>query len=242
MARRTKLCRMVSAVASVTDIPVGVKIRTGVNTSCPTAHITVPALALAGASWVTVHGRSRKQRYSKRADWAYIAGDCASAALRARIPLLGNGDVYNWEDYFRATDATDTAMLARGALIKPWLLTEIKERRHWDIRGSERLELVKELAGYGLDHWGADARGVETARRFMLDWLSFAYRYVPVGLQETEPAGLAARAPFFRGRDDMETLMGSQDCRDWVRITEMVLGKAPAGFRFSPRHKSNAWG
>lgn len=251
MSRRIKLAHLVWTVGHAVNVPVGVKMRTGIDVTSPNAHQLIPDIAKAGAQWVTIHGRSRKQRYSKLADWNYIRNECAPVAQKARIPLLGNGDVYNWRDavrYFECGDQSHagitSVMIARGALIKPWLFTEIKERRDWDIRSGERLELYKQFAKFGLDHWGADSRGVENTRRFLLEWLSFLYRYIPVGIVEggsDTVVTMSHRAPFFRGRDDLETLLASPRSVDWVRITEMLLGKAPDGFTFEPRHKSNAW-
>jgi tRNA-dihydrouridine synthase 3 len=77
--------------------------------------------------------------------------------------------------------------------------------------------------------------------RFLLEWLSFLCRYVPVGLLEVVPQSMAWRPPAFKGRSDLETLLSSNSAQDWVRITEMLLGPAPEGFVFVAKHKSNAY-
>lgn len=159
-----------------------------------------------------LHGRSRQQRYKTTADYAYIAQvaqtlrDTAADAGLPSIPIFGNGDAYDYRTYYENMEASgvDGIMIARGALIKPWIFTEIKERRDWDISSRERLEMVGKLASYGLEHWGSDIMGVNTTRRFLCEALSFQHRYVPVGLLESFPVRLNDRAFPFRGRDSLE--------------------------------------
>ncbi|GAB0494358.1 hypothetical protein MMPV_005650 [Pyropia vietnamensis] len=270
MEAQSKLTDVVAAMSAVVDVPLSVKLRTGRDERRRVAHTLIPSLARAGASWFTVHGRTKTQRYSRLADWDYLTQSCAPAAAAAGASLIPNGDVYAWEQaapYMAGGDHYGTAgvsavMIARGALIKPWIFTECAQRRHWDISATERLSLVGDFARYGLDHWGADERGTEQTRKFLLEWLSFAYRYVPLGLLES-PAGSAAvasasaaaaeaaaaawgprlhhRSPVLRGRSDLETLLASPRPADWVRISELVLGAAPQGFTFTPKHGSHAW-
>ena len=130
-------------------------------------------------------------------------------------------------------------MLARGALIKPWLPVEIRERRDWDISSRERLDLLREYTAAGLEHWGSDAQGVAKTRKFLLEWLSFLHRYVPVGLLERLPQLMGDHAPSYYGRDDLESLMASNAAEDWVKISELLLGPCPPGFRFVAKHKSS---
>ncbi|KAI0923022.1 tRNA-dihydrouridine synthase 3 [Taiwanofungus camphoratus] len=233
------------------DIPVTVKLRTGVKDGRNNAHKLMPRLGPEfNAAALTLHGRTRQQRYTKLADWEYIK-QCVEA-VRAReaeedlapIPIFGGGDCFSSEDYWEKMESSGVngVMVGRGALIKPWIFTEIKERREWDISSRERLELVRKYAEYGLSHFGSDTAGVNTTRRYLCEALSFQYRYIPIGLLEHLPGRINDRAPAFRGRDELETLLASGDSRDWVRISEMFLGPAPESWTFTPKHKSNAYG
>ncbi|VDC04359.1 unnamed protein product [Peniophora sp. CBMAI 1063] len=233
------------------EIPLTVKLRTGVKEGKNTSHRLMPRVS---AEWnvaaMTLHGRTRQQRYTKLADWEYIK-ECVDA-VRAReqeedlprVPIFGGGDCYSAQDYWNDVELSgvDGVMVARGALIKPWIFTEIKERREWDISARERLEGLRKYAEYGLDHFGTDTAGVNTTRRYLCEAMSFQYRYVPLGLLEHIPGRINDRAPLFRGRNELETLLASPDSRDWVKISEMFLGPAPEGWTFTPKHKSNAYG
>ncbi len=76
--------------------PLTVKMRTGVYAGKPTAEDLIPRVREWGAQLVTLHGRSREQRYTRKADWGYVAR-CVDAA--APMPLCGNGDVMDYEEY-----------------------------------------------------------------------------------------------------------------------------------------------
>jgi len=215
-----------------------------------TAHKLMPRLGPEfGAGCITLHGRTRQQRYTKLADWDYIKY-CVEA-VRAReadedlppVPIFGGGDCFSSQDYWSNVERSgcDGVMIARGALIKPWIFTEVKERREWDISARERLDHIRKYAEYGLNHFGTDTAGVNTTRRYLCEALSFQYRYIPIGLLEHLPGRLNDRAPAFRGRSDLETLLASDNSRDWVKISEMFLGPAPESWTFTPKHRSNAY-
>ncbi|XP_071583833.1 tRNA-dihydrouridine(47) synthase [NAD(P)(+)]-like isoform X1 [Heliangelus exortis] len=239
MTRSNKFEQIVRGMNSVLDIPLTVKIRTGVQEKLNVAHKIIPKIREWGAAMVTLHGRSREQRYTRGADWDYIA-ECAKIA--SPMPLFGNGDILSYEDANRAMQmGVSGIMIARGALIKPWLFTEIKEQRHWDISSSERFDILKDFSNYGLEHWGSDTQGVEKTRKFLLEWLSFLCRYIPVGLLEHLPQKINERPPYYLGRDYLETLMASQNVDDWIKISELLLGPVPANFTFLPKHKANSY-
>jgi tRNA-dihydrouridine synthase 3 len=205
------------------------------------AHQLVPQLEDWGVSAITLHGRTARQRYTKLADWDYVS-EC-STRIKRNTPFAACGDVLGWEEVeeHRKLHGIDAVMIGRGALMKPWLFTEIKERRHWDISASERFDLLRDFTNFGLEHWGSDARGVENTRRFLLEWLSFSCRYVPIGLLETMPPKINWRPRPYVGRSDLETKLASPNASDWVDISEMFLGKVPDGFSFTPKHKSASY-
>lgn len=253
MLRDKRLEDIVRGMTSTLTAPITIKMRTGWDTDNPVAHRLAGKINAWGApaknvAAIMVHGRSRLQRYSKLADWDYVHRRVALE--HPGIPVIGNGDLFSYVDYERkvlapiddaeASGLSSCAMLGRGALIKPWLATEIKERRHWDISATERLDILKDFVGFGLEHWGSDQQGVNNVRRFLLEWLSFLHRYVPVGMLEVLPQEMNHRAPpHVKGRNDLETLFLSPHSEDWVRISEMLLGPVPEGFRFEPKHKAS---
>ncbi|KAH6692606.1 dihydrouridine synthase [Plectosphaerella plurivora] len=260
------------------DIPVSAKLRMGVKTGRPNATTIISKLAFGsreirerlgapGCAAITLHGRSREQRYSKRADWGYIA-ECAAliktyneqrdrltdtiaepdastlpAAKDGRIFFLGNGDCYSHVDYFEHVDKArvDSVMIGRGALVKPWLFEEIEKGQYLDKSATERLAYIEKFVRYGLEAWGSDELGLGFTRRFLLEWLSFTHRYVPIGLLEHLPPNLNDRPPLYRGRNELETLLASPNYRDWIKISEMFLGPCHPGFTFQPKHKSNSY-
>ncbi|KAI9467582.1 tRNA-dihydrouridine(47) synthase [NAD(P)(+)]-like protein [Coemansia sp. RSA 1290] len=240
LAHPRKLERIVRTVVAAADCDVTVKLRTGVTKDALVAHKLVPKLREWGARLGTLHGRTRQQRYTKLADWDYIS-QCHEVAP---VPLFGDGDVMSWEEYWEHLEArkqSDGVMIGRGALIKPWVFREISERKVWDISAGERLDMLKQFARFGMEHWGTDAQGIETTRRYMLEWQSFLHRYIPPGLLEVLPQRMNERPPPFVGRSDLETLLASPSASDWIKISEMLLGPAHPDFTFVPKHKSNSY-
>lgn len=238
--RTGRLRDVVENLAIHQSRPVSIKCRIGPDEDLPSLHRQIHQYSTWGAAAVTVHGRSRKQRYTKFANWDYLE-QCAALTT---LPLIGNGDIMSLEDVVQHRERqphVTSYMIGRGALIKPWLFEEIKSGQVKDISSSERLDMLKEFCRCGMAHWGADERGVMTTRRFLCEWLSFLHRYVPVGLLERLPQRINERPPFYEGRDELETLMASDSVTDWIRISELLLGPAEEKFRFTPKHKSNSY-
>lgn len=113
---------IVAATRAGTHLPVSVKLRAGWDTVC--APEIARLLESAGASALTVHGRTREQQYRGPVDLEAIA-----ATKRAvSIPVVGNGDVGSVGDARRmlAVAGVDGVMVGRGAIGNPWLFAELQ--------------------------------------------------------------------------------------------------------------------
>lgn len=115
-----KIYEMVSAVVDAVEKPVTVKMRIGWDEQHIYAIQNAQAVERAGGKAVSVHGRTREQLYTGKANWDIIR-DVKEAVS---IPVIGNGDVFSPEDAKRLLEHTgcDGVMIGRGALGNPWML------------------------------------------------------------------------------------------------------------------------
>lgn len=115
-----KVYEMVSAVVEAVSKPVTVKMRIGWDHDHIYVVENAQAVERAGGQAVSVHGRTREQLYTGRADWGYIS----RVKKAISIPVIGNGDVFSPEDAKRMLNETDCdgVMIGRGALGNPWML------------------------------------------------------------------------------------------------------------------------
>jgi nifR3 family TIM-barrel protein len=113
-----------AAVVKSVTIPVTVKLRLGWDHDRLVAHEMIPGLEDAGVSAVTIHGRTRGQGYTGKADLTEIRRVVEAAK---RVPIIGNGDVTSPDAARQMFTATHCAgiMIGRGALSNPWLIRDI---------------------------------------------------------------------------------------------------------------------
>ena len=119
--------QIVEAMAKAVKKPVTVKIRKGFNDDMVNAPEIAHIVEESGGAAVAVHGRTREQYYSGKADWDIIR----QVVERVHIPVIGNGDVNSAEDVLAMEEQTGCAgvMIGRGARGNPWIFSRINEYR-----------------------------------------------------------------------------------------------------------------
>jgi tRNA-dihydrouridine synthase B len=115
--------RLIEAVASAVSAPVSVKMRLGWDESERNAPALARRAEAAGARMISVHGRTRSQLYSGRADWSAV-GEVVAAV---RAPVVVNGDCRSLEDAraMLAQSGAQAVMIGRAAVGAPWLVGAI---------------------------------------------------------------------------------------------------------------------
>jgi tRNA-dihydrouridine synthase 3 len=189
-------------------IPVTVKIRLGWDEKSRN-HLQMAAAAVdGGASAIFVHGRTRQARYTHAADWDAI-GQVAAAVP---VPVVGNGDLLFAHEIRAAVARAGCAgvMVARGALIKPWIFREATEG-DLDLTPDERLAMYRRYVALARAHWGEDEYGLERVREFVRWHLGFWCRYAPrradgsyPSMQQREAYAPADPLAAFLARTDSE--------------------------------------
>jgi tRNA-dihydrouridine synthase B len=117
--------KILQAVRRTIKVPLTAKIRSGWDRNSINAVEVLKLAEGCGVETLTVHGRTRCEMFSGRSDWMVIA----RVKEQARIPIIGNGDVFTPKDaehMFQET-GVDGVMMGRGVLSNPWLI-----RQCWD--------------------------------------------------------------------------------------------------------------
>jgi tRNA-dihydrouridine synthase 3 len=216
--------RLVEATKSgVRTIPVTAKFRLGWNDEHRNYLDVARAAVDGGADALVVHGRTRDARYRRAADWDAI-GEVVAAM---DVPVIGNGDVLFPRDAgaVRQRSGCAAVMVARGALIKPWICREIESGEYEDISAETRLVIYRRYVQLALEHWGEDERGRRQVAEFTHWHLGFWCRYAPrrpdgswPGMQQREPGGFA--------RTPLEALLARDDetAHEWL-VERLLLGE-----------------
>ena len=146
--------RMIRETVRRVRTPVSVKMRIGWDREHINAVDFARMAEEAGASEITVHGRTREQQYSGEANWEIIA----EVKEKVRIPVIGNGDIFRPEDALRRMRETgvDGVMIGRGVFGNPWIFREIRQMMNGEtpekVTLTERQDMIRKHYSMMLEH------------------------------------------------------------------------------------------
>ncbi len=146
-----KMIRMAEAVVKATSLPVTAKTRLGWDADSIVIEQVALGLQDIGIQALTIHGRTRAQMYSGKADWEWIGRVKNNPHIR--IPIIGNGDITTPQKAREAFDlyGVDGIMIGRGAIGRPYIFREIK---HYLETGELLPEpTAQEKAGIAREHF-----------------------------------------------------------------------------------------
>lgn len=163
---------IVTNVVKVSNIPITVKIRKGWNDENIVAVEAAKIIEEAGALAITVHGRTREEFYSGKADWDIIK----KVKESVNIPIFGNGDVKSPESAKKMFEQTnvDGIMIGRASLGEPWIFKHIidylKTGKYDNLfpNNEQKLKLIIEHINLEVEEKGEDI-GIKEMRKH-LSW------------------------------------------------------------------------
>lgn len=175
LERPSRVAAIVDAMKRAVSIPVTIKLRLGWREGKPTFRKVARAAEDAGIDAITLHARSRAQRYRRAATWEHVA----ELVDACGVPIIGNGDVMTWTDAERRLKETGCAavMIGRWALAKPWIFREFVERRGIEPEPDERLAVVRRYVELCRESFRDDEKGRARTRRFLAFHQDFFRRY-----------------------------------------------------------------
>ena len=170
-----KMQKMAAAIVKAVNIPVTAKTRLGWSEADKPVMEAALRLQDAGISALAIHGRTREQIYSGKADWTLI-GEVKNNP-KISIPIIGNGDIFSAEKakYYLEQTGVDALMIGRGAIGRPWLFKEVK---HYLENGellpsprvTEVVEVLKEQMKVNLEWKDNERRGIIMLRRHFVKY------------------------------------------------------------------------
>lgn len=169
--------KVLSAMVKAVKKPVTVKFRKGFNDTSVNAVEFAKMAEGSGVAAVAVHGRTREQYYSGKADWDIIR----QVKEAVKIPVIGNGDIFTPQDAGRMMEETgcDGIMVARGAKGNPWIFRRINHYLDTGeiLPGPSIEEIQAMILRHG--HMLAAYKGEQTAMREMRGHVAWYTKGMP---------------------------------------------------------------